>query len=227
MKVLILVDIQNDFCPGGALAVPGGDEVVPIANALINSDAFELVIATKDWHPGGHISFADNHEGGRMFEVISLQGSRQTLWPRHCVQGSAGAELHPRLVRERIDCIVEKGTDNEVDSYSGFFDNNRRRETALRSLLEGEAARRGKVTGDVQLSVCGLALDYCVAATARDAIELGYATEVIVDGCRAVNLSPGDDMRILRELAQAGVEITTSAEIVPGRHAARSLEIRR
>ena len=124
MKVLLLVDIQNDFCPGGALAVPEGDQVVPVANALIGSGDYDLVIATKDWHPADHISFADNHEGKRVFDQVSVENGSQTLWPRHCVQGSPGAELHPGLAHAGINYVVEKGRERDIDSYSGFFDNS-------------------------------------------------------------------------------------------------------
>jgi nicotinamidase/pyrazinamidase len=225
MKVLVLVDIQNDFCPGGALAVPGGDQVVPVANALIASGAFDLVIATKDWHPASHVSFADNHPGRSLFEQIEVAHGTQTLWPRHCVQGSMGADLHPRMILSGIHHVVEKGTDWEIDSYSGFYDNKHLKETPLRALIEKESVRRGVPAYHVSITVCGLALDYCVAATARDAASLGYKTEVVVDACRAVNLTPGDDVRTLRQLAQAGVGITTSAELVPERARTRGVEI--
>jgi nicotinamidase/pyrazinamidase len=226
MKVLVLVDVQNDFCPGGALAVPEGDQVVPVANALIASGEFDLVIATKDWHPATHVSFADNHPGKKLFEQIDLTHGTQTLWPPHCVQGSIGAELHPEILVSGIHHVVEKGTDHDIDSYSGFYDNNHRKETLLLAIIEKESVARGFSASDVRITVCGLALDYCVAATARDAASLGYKTEVVVDACRAVNLTPGDDMRTLRELAQVGVGITTSAELLPTPSRPRSVEMR-
>ncbi len=225
MKVLVLVDIQNDFCPGGALAVPEGDQVVPIANKLIRSGAFDLVIATKDWHPGDHISFADNHEGKKVFEQIDLSGGAQTLWPRHCVQGTRGAELHAGLDTGAIHHIVEKGTSPSIDSYSGFYDNHHKRETSLRAIITEEAARRGMLQHDVELFVCGLALDYCVAATARDAATLGLKTHVVLDACRAVNLASHDDVRTLRELTALGVGVTTSEVLIPERAPSRSVEL--
>ena len=226
MKVLILVDIQNDFCPGGALPVPEGDHVVPAANTLMRSGAFDLVVATKDWHPANHISFADNHEGREVFQQIELPSGAQTLWPRHCVQGTSGAELHPKLDTNRIDHIVTKGTSQSIDSYSGFFDNGHQQETDLRELLTREATLRGIPFNEVRLSVCGLALDYCVAATARDAARLGFKTDIILDACRAVNISPGDDLRTLRELTTLGVGVVSSREILPERTPSRPVELR-
>ena len=225
MKVLILVDIQNDFCPGGALAVPEGDLVVPVANKLIASGEYDLVIATKDWHPAHHVSFADNHEGREVFQQIELSSGPQTLWPRHCVEGTPGAELHDGLLKDRIDHIVHKGTDPSIDSYSGFFDNNHQKETPLQGVLQKECDARQVARHDVTVTVCGLALDYCVAATARDAANLGFKTEVVIDGCRAVNITAGDDMRSLRELAGLGVEILTSSVIVPERSRERRVEL--
>ncbi len=226
MKVLILVDIQNDFCPGGALAVPEGDQVVPIANRLMGSGAFDIVVATKDWHPGDHISFADNHPGKAVFQQIEVPSGAQTLWPRHCVQGSRGSELHPHLDTGRIDYVVEKGTSQSIDSYSGFFDNNDHKETNLREVITRETARRGFSLRDVELSVCGLALDYCVAATARDAATLGFKTEVVIDACRAVNITPGDDVRTLRDLTALGVGVVTSDTLFPERTPSRPIELR-
>jgi nicotinamidase/pyrazinamidase len=226
MRILLLVDIQNDFCPGGSLAVPEGDQVVPLANKLMRSGAFDLVVATQDWHPADHISFADNHEGMKVFETLELPRGPQTLWPRHCVQGTPGADLHPDLERGGIDYIVEKGTSPSIDSYSGFFDNNNERETSLREILNREANLRGAKQHEIEISVCGLALDYCVAATARDAATLGFRTQIVVDACRAVNITPGDDLRTLRELAATGVEVTTSGALIPERAPSRRSELR-
>jgi nicotinamidase/pyrazinamidase len=226
MKVLVLVDIQNDFCPGGALAVPEGNQVIPLANRLMTSGSFDLVVATKDWHPADHISFADNHEGIEVFQKIELPTGAQTLWPRHCVQGTVGAELHPELETAAIDYLVTKGSSPAIDSYSGFFDNGQQQETELRTILTREAAKRGIAPEEVELSVCGLALDYCVAATARDAASLGFKTEVILDACRAVSICPGDDIRALRELTGLGVRVVSSAAILPERIPSRPVELR-
>lgn len=227
MKVLLLIDIQNDFCPGGALAVPEGDQVVGIANRLMKSGSYDLVVATKDWHPADHVSFADNHSGKSVFERIETQKGPQTLWPRHCVQGTPGAELHPELDAHHIDEIIPKGTDPLIDSYSGFFDNNHEKETLLRRALEVAVRRLGGTPRDIELTVCGLALDYCVAATVRDAVQLGFRTEVVVDGCRSVNLNAGDDVKTLRELSALGVALKHSVDIVPAQERPRSIGLMR
>lgn len=215
MKVLLLVDIQNDFCPGGALAVPEGHQVVAVANGLMRSGEFDLVVASLDWHPADHVSFASNHSGRSPFESIMLPGGEQTLWPAHCVQGTPGADLHPDLDRSRINAFVTKGVDRQVDSYSAFFDNDRRRETPLRQLLLAKAALFGTPDlNEIQLTLCGLATDYCVAATARDALDLSISTTLVLDACRAVNLVPGDEERVLRDLARRGASIVESREIL-------------
>lgn len=201
---LILVDLQNDFCPGGALAVPEGDAVVPLANLL--AGRFPLVVATQDWHPADHGSFAANHPGRTVGEVIELAGLSQVLWPVHCVQGTRGAELHAGLDRSKIAQIVQKGTDPQIDSYSGFFDNGRRQATGLHEFLRTRGVRR--------LFVCGLATDYCVNFTALDAVTLGYQTHLIVDASRGVNLRPGDADRAVEELRAHGATIVRSAEIL-------------
>jgi nicotinamidase/pyrazinamidase len=196
MNALILVDIQNDFVPGGALAVAEGDAVVPVANALARSGDFDLVVATQDWHPAGHESFAAAHEGREPGQVIDLHGLEQVLWPVHCVQGTPGAEFVDALDTDAIDAVFQKGTDPTIDSYSGFYDNGRRKATGL-----GEWLRERGVTA---VTVCGLATDYCVKFTALDALSEGFATTVVTEGCRGVNLSPGDAERALGELEEAG-----------------------
>ena len=213
MKVLLLVDVQNDFCPGGALAVPEGDRIVPIVNKLLASKEFDLVIATRDFHPPGHVSFAETHNA-TLFSQVEINGGPQTMWPKHCQQGTPGADLHPDLDRGAIHHVIHKGTNKEIDSYSAFFDNARASETPLRALLLEEAKRRGLEPSQITLSVCGLALDYCVAWSALDAHSLGFRTEVIVDATRAVNLSLGDDLKTLRELAERGVSVALSEEYV-------------
>jgi nicotinamidase/pyrazinamidase len=204
MRALILVDIQNDFLPGGALAVPDGDRVIAVANALM--PAFSLVVATQDWHPPEHGSFAVNHPGRRPGEVIELGGTSQVLWPAHCVQGTPGAEFAAALAKEHITRAFVKGTDPEIDSYSGFYDNGRRRSTGL-----GEFLRESGVT---TVTVLGLATDYCVKFTALDALSLGLRTTVIEDGCRGVELAPGDVARALAEIRAAGGEVRPSAGLV-------------
>lgn len=197
MNALILVDIQNDFCPGGALAVPDGDEVVAVANRL--SSSFELVVATQDWHPADHKSFAANHEGRSPGEMIELEGLEQILWPVHCVQQSNGAAFRDDLVLERVARVFQKGTDPLIDSYSGFFDNGRKRGTGLAAYLKGRNVTK--------VFVLGLATDYCVKFTALDAVREGFTTSLIPDGCRAVNLEPGDGERAIAEMKTAGVDI--------------------
>ncbi len=215
MKVLLIVDPLNDFCPGGSLPVPEGDKIMEVVNRLAENGGFDLVVALKEQHPSDHISFASNHPGRSVFEQIVVQGRPQTLWPNHCVEGTKGAEFHPLLKPEFIDHVVLKGTASDVDSYSGFFDNQKKRETELRALLLKEAARAGAEPHDISLTVCGLALDYCVKATALDGATLAFPTAVVLDACRAVNLSPGDDLKALRELTAAGVEITESRALLP------------
>lgn len=207
-RALIIVDLQGDFLPGGPLGVSGGDEVVPVVLELI--PRFETVVATQDWHPPEHGSFAANHEGRSPGEIIELEGLEQILWPTHCVQGSPGAELIPEL-RERqgqIDAVFQKGTDPKIDSYSGFFDNGKRKATGLGEWL--------KQRGVESVAICGLALDYCVKFTALDALELGFETTLVRDATRAVELEPGDAERAVAELRAAGAEIATSRELMGG-----------
>ncbi len=204
MKALILVDIQNDFLPGGALAVPEGDKVIPIANPL--QPIFPVVVATQDWHPANHGSFAANHRGKNVFEQIELNGLPQTLWPMHCVQNTAGAELANALNSERIAKVFPKGTDPGIDSYSGFFDNGHRKSTGMGEWL--------KAQGVTEVFVCGLATDYCVKFTALDALQMGFKTHLIEDASRGVNLHPGDVVAAIQEMKHAGIQVVQSAELV-------------
>jgi nicotinamidase/pyrazinamidase len=203
MRTLILLDIQNDFLPGGAVAVPEGDAVIPLANCI--QPLFPLVVATQDWHPPNHGSFAANHPGKKVFEQIDLNGLPQTLWPVHCVQHTPGAELAPHLARERIAIVFHKATDPGIDSYSGFFDNGHRRATGMGEWL--------KQKGVTDVYVCGLATDYCVKFTALDAIDLGFRTHVIEDACRGINLRPADVQEALKEMKARGVDILSSAQL--------------
>ena len=203
VKVLILVDIQNDFVPGGALAVAEGDLVVPVANTVI--PLFDFVVATKDWHPADHLSFASQHPGTPVGETIKLDGLPQIAWPDHCVQGTAGAEFLDTLNVDHIAAVFEKGTNRMIDSYSGFFDNGHRQSTGL-----GDYLRSQQVT---DVYIMGLATDYCVKFTALDAIELGFTTHLILDGCRGVNLQPGDIDAAVSEMRAAGVCITDSRRV--------------
>lgn len=204
MKALILVDIQNDFLPGGALAVPDGDKVIPVANRL--QPLFSLVVATQDWHPVNHGSFAASHPGKNIFEHIHLNGLPQTLWPVHCVENAKGAALAAGLNRERIAKVFPKGTDVGVDSYSGLFDNGRRKSTGLGEWL--------KERGVTDVFVCGLATDYCVKFTALDAVQMGFKTHLIEDASRGVNLQPDDVKNAIAEMKRAGVMVVQSAELL-------------
>ena len=203
MKALIVVDIQNDFMPGGALAVNDGDHIVPIVNALMKQ--FELIIATQDWHPLEHKSFASNHAAKSPGDLILLSGLNQVLWPDHCVQYSSGAEFSKELEVTRFNKIFQKGTDIHIDSYSGFFDNGKKKATGLDDFL--------KVDGIHEVFIVGLATDYCVKFTALDAAELGYKTNVIADATKAVNLQKGDFERSLEEMRSNGIYVIQSNEI--------------
>ncbi len=197
MKALIIVDVQNDFCPGGALPVREGDRVVEVINRM--QPKFDLVVATQDWHPADHGSFAANHPGHSPGQKIELAGLPQILWPVHCVQNTLGAELHPRLDRSRIARVFRKGADPSIDSYSGFFDNGRRTSTGLGEYLKDQ--------GVTDVYVCGLATDYCVKATALDDVALGFKTHLLEDGCRGVELREGDVQRAVEEMRRRGVVI--------------------
>ena len=204
MKALILVDIQNDFLPGGALAVPEGDVIVPIVNRL--QAVFPLVVATQDWHPADHGSFAANHPGQAVFSQIDLNGLPQTLWPVHCVQGTPGAELAAGLHRERIAKIFPKGTEAGIDSYSGLFDNGHRKSTGLGEWLKAKEV--------AEVFVCGLATDYCVKFTALDAADAGFRTCFIQDASRGVNLGPDDVANAIAEMNRAGIATVQSANLL-------------
>lgn len=177
MKALLLIDIQNDFLPGGALAVPGGDEIIPVVNKL--QRYFDLVVATQDWHPQNHKSFAANHPDKEVFDKITLQGLEQILWPVHCVQGSSGAQFSDSLHMDCVEAIFRKGMNADIDSYSGFFDNGHLKSTGLADYLR---ARKVK-----EVYLAGLAGDYCVYFSAKDALKEGFETYFIKDATRAIN----------------------------------------
>ncbi len=191
---LIVIDVQNDFCPGGALAVNDGDQVVPVINGLVKS--FRHVILTQDWHPAGHSSFASSHPGKEPFETVEMPYGPQTLWPDHCVQGSLGAEFHPDLERTKAELIVRKGFRRDIDSYSAFFENDHRTPTGLGGYL--------KERGISEVHLAGLATDFCVAYSALDAVKLGFRTTVVMEGCRAIDLG-GSLATMTEKMNQAGV----------------------
>jgi nicotinamidase/pyrazinamidase len=202
VRALILVDIQNDFLPGGSLAVPDGDAIIPLVNEL--QKCFPVVVATQDWHPANHGSFAINHPGKKVYDQIELNGLPQTLWPAHCVQNTPGADFAPQLRKEKIARVFQKGTERGIDSYSGFFDNGHRRSTGLADWL--------KTKGASDVWICGLATDYCVKFTALDAASLGFPTQVVEDACRGVNVNSGDVARAIKEMRSARVGIVSRAE---------------
>jgi nicotinamidase/pyrazinamidase len=202
MKTLIIIDLQNDFMPGGPLAVPGGNFIVPVINRI--QSHFDLILATQDWHPVNHKSFASNHYGTKPFDRIVLHGSLQTLWPDHCIQGTQGAELDKALDSDRIAGIFRKGMDPEVDSYSGFYDNNHQLSTGLSGYLKDKGAN--------EICFCGLAADICVYYTILDSILEGFSATLIEDASSPLYPEKLDDIKC--ELAKVGVRIINSNELV-------------
>jgi nicotinamidase/pyrazinamidase len=204
MKALLIVDIQNDFVPGGVLAVPGGDAIIPIINKI--QDRFEIVIAAQDWHPPNHCSFVTQHSGKKQGQIVQVDGLDQILWPVHCVEDTPGAEFSPLLDMSRVSRVIQKGTDPYIDSYSVFFDNGRRKQTPLNAYLENK--------GVCDITICGFSTDYCVRYTAFDAIELGWSVSVVRDAVRGLNIKPGDTDRAIDDMIHAGVTVIESAKIV-------------
>ncbi|MBD2815534.1 bifunctional nicotinamidase/pyrazinamidase [Xenorhabdus sp. Flor] len=203
---LLLIDLQNDFCTGGALAVKKSEEVIEMANKAIElcQQHNITIIATQDWHPSNHMSFAIN-SGQPVGELGELNGIPQIWWPVHCVQGQSGADFHPALNQSAIQEIFRKGENSQIDSYSAFFDNDRKNATRLHSWLTEQHINR--------LLILGIATDYCVKFTVLDALEHGYETYVIVEGCRGVNIQADDSQRALEEMAAKGAKLTSLSEI--------------
>ncbi|WP_299757843.1 bifunctional nicotinamidase/pyrazinamidase [uncultured Pontibacter sp.] len=198
MRALLLIDIQNDFLPGGALAVPEGDAIIPVVNRL--QQQFDLVVATQDWHPPQHKSFASQHADKNVFEVTDLNGLEQVLWPDHCVQGTPGAAFSVELEQQRIEAIFRKGTDPEVDSYSGFFDNGHRKSTGLGGYLRSK--------GITEVYLAGLAADYCVYFSAKDALAEGFKVYYLEDAVRAISAEGFDKAKA--DLRERGAQIIQS-----------------
>ncbi|SIS58218.1 nicotinamidase/pyrazinamidase [Kaistella chaponensis] len=197
-KALIIVDVQNDFCEGGALAVPGANEIISYVNLLMEENEYDKIVLTQDWHPANHKSFASTN-GKKVGDTIILNGIPQFMWPDHCVQGTSGAEFHKDLNREKVDHIIQKGKNIDFDSYSGFQDNNHFTKTGLDDYLKYH---------DIQLlEVVGLALDYCVKFTCLDAAQLGYVTCLHFNGTRAVNVKPENGKDAIYEMLQNSVTI--------------------
>lgn len=203
-KALILVDIQNDFMPGGALAVRQGDEIIPLVNEMLHYP-FELIVATKDWHPNEHVSFANNHEGKQPGEHMHIGGVDQTLWPVHCVQGTRGAEFAAGWDTTKVDKVIYKGTDPLVDSYSTFYDNGHRKPTGLENYLKENGVR--------EIFIAGLTTDYCVKYTVLDALQVGFQPYIIVDACRGVNLHEGDLERAYFVMRQGGATLLSFKDL--------------
>jgi len=193
---LIVIDLQNDFCPGGALAVEGGDEIVPAVNRLI--DASPHVVLTQDWHPADHSSFASTHPGKAPFQTVAMPYGEQTLWPEHCVQGSAGADFHPSLRWTSAELVIRKGFRREIDSYSAFFENDHRTPTGLAGYL--------RERGIKSVTLCGLATDFCVGFSALDAVAQGFSTSVVLGACRGIDLNGSLAAMTLR-MRNAGVRL--------------------
>ena len=203
MRALLLVDVQNDFMPFGSLPVTDGDAVVAIANAI--TPAFRLVVATQDWHPAGHASFASSQPGHAPGDIVEVMGRPQVLWPDHCVQNMPGASFHSGLDVSAIDHVVRKGTDPAIDSYSAFFDNNHLKDTGLAAYLRGR--------GIDEIWLTGLATDYCVKFSALDGRNAGFAVVVVEDGCRAVNLAADDGAKALDQMRAAGCRVVHSSDV--------------
>lgn len=199
---LLVVDVQNDFCPGGALAVADGDAVVPVINGL--AAKYAHIVQTQDWHPEGHQSFASAHAGREPFETIEAPYGPQTLWPDHCVQGTAGAEFHPGLDLPGAELVIRKGFRAQIDSYSAFYENDKTTATGLAGYLRDR--------GFARVFLCGLATDYCVHYSAVDAVKDGFAAVVIEDACRAIDLA-GSLADAMANMAKAGVKIANSPDI--------------
>ncbi len=202
MKTLIIIDIQNDFIPGRALEVPGGDKIIPVINRL--QEKFDLVIATQDWHPENHMSFASSHQDRKPFDTIEWKGMNQILWPDHCVQNSLGAELHPELDARKVEAIFRKGMDKNIDSYSGFYDNGHEKNTGLTGYLREPSS--------LDLHFCGLAADVCVNFSIQDALKEGFSANLIEDATCPIDANKFE--KIKKELASKGCKIINSRDIV-------------
>ncbi len=200
--VLVVIDVQNDFCPGGALAVPGGDEVVPVINGLI--EAFDHVVLTQDWHPAGHSSFASSHPGAEPFSETTMDYGPQTLWPGHCIQGTNGAAFHAALRWNKAQMVIRKGFRRKIDSYSAFFENDKRTPTGLTGYL--------RERGFTRVFACGLAFDFCVRFSAEDARAQGFSCLVIEDACRAIDMA-GSAAATREAFAGAGIDLITASNI--------------
>lgn len=203
-RAFLIVDMQNDFLEGGALAVPDANAIIPVINALMSK--FPIVVASQDWHPPDHVSFAINHKGKKAGDVIKVRDMDQVLWPVHCIRNTKGAEIFEGLNKDPIGCYFYKGTDKEIDGYSAFFDNARFKSTGLKEYLRSR--------GVDQLFIAGVATDYCVLYSTIDALDLGFSVVVIADACRPINLHPDDEVKALAAMAAQGARIMKFSEIL-------------
>lgn len=205
-SALVIVDVQNDFCEGGALEVKKSNSIIPIINSLVKSDKFNLIVVTKDWHPKNHKSFASNHFNKNVYDVITLNKINQVLWTNHCVQKTKGARLHKNLSLSKSYFTIKKGQNPEIDSYSGFYDNDHKTSTGL-----AEHLKKKKIN---KVYIVGLATDYCVKFTALDSISEGFTTYLIKDAVKGVNVKKGDEKQAFEEMRNAGVNIIFSKSIL-------------
>lgn len=203
-RVLLVIDVQNDFCPGGSLAVHDGDSVVPVVNRLASQ--FDLAVATQDWHPENHVSFARNHTDRSVYDRVELNGISQVLWPTHCVAGTHGADFHPALNTENFQLILRKGTNPAIDSYSAFMGNDKKTITGLEGFLKGLRIEL--------VYVCGLATDYCVFYSAMDSVGAGFKTYVVLDGCRGVDVPQGSIDKSVAVMKENGISIVHSNSLL-------------
>jgi len=201
---LIITDVQNDFCPGGALAIKGGDEIIPVINDM--SRHFDKVVATQDWHPRGHISFASTHDK-KPYEVINIGRIKQVLWPEHCVPGTFGAAFHKNLDMTDVDLIIRKGNDPKIDSYSTFLENDKKTRTGLEYYIAG--------LGIKNIFLCGLATDYCVYYSALDALKIGFKVTVIMDACRGVDVPEGSIDKAIEGMVKKGIRVELHETVLP------------
>ena len=201
--VLLVIDVQKDFCPGGSLAINDGDAVVPVVNHIAAKS--DRVIATQDWHPYDHVSFAGNHPGKNLYDIVEVGGIKQMLWPAHCVQGTDGAAFHPALSTENFSLILRKGMHSRIDSYSAFQENDKKTSTGLEGYLRGLRIEH--------LYLCGLATDYCVFYSAMDAVRLGFRASIVIDACRGVDAPKGNIEKSLKEMKKHGIALLNSSEL--------------
>lgn len=203
MTALIIVDLQNDFLPGGALGVKNGDTILPVINKLL-THPFDVILGSKDWHPSDHVSFAASH-GKMVNEVIDVNGRQQILWPPHCIQGTKGAEFSDKWDHNKVKKVFHKGTEKNNDSYTIFYDDGRAKSTGLHEYLQSKGIK--------DVYIAGLTTEYCVKYSVMDAVKLGYNVYVVIDGCKPINVRPGDEEKAVQEMLQAGANILYSSEL--------------